>query len=341
MNKNYHALVLFSGGLDSYITAHLLKTLNYQVTLITYKSYFFKANIKTGTHKIQVGEYELKNHVFDISSEFLEVLKKPKFGFGKNLNPCIDCKIFMLKKTKKLLDKFDADFIATGEVLDQRPKSQKKFGLNAIIRDAGVKDVLIRPLSISHLDLSEIEKRAIVNRDEITKIIQIHGRSRKKQLEYAKNNNIKDFSTPSGGCLLTYEEYCRKLKKLLSAGINDPLDMKLLKVGRHYNISKNNYKKLIVGKNQRENIILEEIKGVIQLYIKDFIVPGPISLILSKDDLTTEELENSSQLHIYHSDYKKNKTEVSLTFVFNGKKTDHTILFDKDKAEELKAKKRI
>ncbi len=341
--KNYTGLVLYSGGLDSFIAAHLLKTLGYNIILISFKSHFFRKNTIEGVHKKVIGEFEFDNYVYDVSDEFIEVLKKPSFGYGKNLNPCIDCKIFMLKKAKQLMKEFKADFIATGEVLDQRPKSQKMYGLQNILKQADVKDVLVRPLSIRYLRPNALEEKGIIDRNEIIDIIQIHGRSRTKQIDYAKKHNMTGYSTPSGGCLLTHSEYCRKLKILFDYNINDSLEFDLLTFGRNFNISHPyGYKKLIVGKDEKINNELSEIPEGIKIFVKDFKYPGPISLLIADfDNLTEQELNIIGNIHLHYSDARNTDGEHEITFQLENTQKNVKIDFIYENAKVIVEKYRL
>ena len=178
------------------------------------------------------------------------MLRNPKYGYGKNMNPCIDCKIFMIKKAKKYAKEIGADFIFTGEVLGERPKSQHYPALRIIEEESGLKGKLLRPLSAKLLPETEAEKKGLVNR---AKLLSIQGRSRKPQFQLAKEYGITCYPSPAGGCLLTCEEYSKKLRDLLAHKKRVSMaDVALLRVGRHFRLGKN---KIIVGRNEAENKI--------------------------------------------------------------------------------------
>lgn len=311
--KKITCFVLYSGGLDSMIAAHLMKSLDYEVILLTFRSEFFNRTLEEGEFNINIGEYKFRQLVFDVTFEYLPLLKSPKHGFGKNLNPCIDCKIFFLKKAHKMMDKFNVDFIVTGEVIGQRPKSQKKQPLQCIKKDAGVEDVLIRPLSLKHFPQNEVERKSFIDREKIISIIDIEGRSRKKQIKYAEDNNITDYSSPAGGCLLTHKEYCRKIKPLIDNNIEQDLHFKLLKTGRHFILDKDNFINLVVGKDHHENLFIDSQKTGIVIRLADDIA-GPTSIIILKDKEQTVSDEiyyKALNIHCRYSDIESDNTTLN------------------------------
>ena len=200
--------------------------------------------------------------------EYLDIIRKPKFSRGTALNPCIDCHIFMLKKAKKLAEKNKIEIIATGEVLGERPLSQNKRALKIVEEEAGLKNKLLRPLSAKLLKETIYEKNKDIDR---SKLLDIQGRQRKKQIELAKKYKIS-FPSPGGGCLLCEKEYCKKLKPILNKKINYK-DIKLLSIGRHFLSSS-----IILGRNEKENKILEKQQGI-KLVPRE---PGPTALIKNK-----------------------------------------------------------
>ena len=300
--KKYRCFSLYSGGLDSMVSSHLMKSLGYDVVLLTFRSEFFNKKTVPGKYSVKIGDLEFEQHVIEVTSKYIDVLRNPKFGFGKNMNPCIDCKILFLSIAKSMMEDFDVDFLITGEVIGQRPKSQKSQPLKSIIREADVRDVLIRPLCLSHFPVSKVEEDGIVNRDEIINIISVEGRGRSKQMEYAQKNNITEYSSPGGGCFLTYPDYCKKLRPLINENNRDIIQYKLLKTGRHFNVSQNEdlFKKFIVGKNQIENEFIEGQDNGIIIKLKE-LIPGPVSILLYPS-FTDEEWEIMSSIHLRYSD---------------------------------------
>ncbi len=181
------------------------------------------------------------------------MLRNPKHGYGKNLNPCVDCKIFILKQAKKYAKEIGADFLFTGEVLGERPMSQHGPALKTIAEEAGLKGKLLRPLSAKLMAETVAEKKGLIDRN---KLLSIQGRSRKPQIELAKEYGITMYPSPAGGCLLTCEEYAKKLRDLFEHKKRVTMaDVALLRVGRHFRVGKN---KFIVGRNQAENKFLSD-----------------------------------------------------------------------------------
>lgn len=284
------ALVMFSGGLDSILSVKVLQEQGIEVTGLTCVSYFFddalaqKAAKKLGIKLITV----------DFSDEHLAMIKKPKFGYGKGMNPCIDCHISMLKKAKEI-EGFD--FIATGEVLGERPMSQNKQSLELIKKEVGFD--LLRPLSAKLLDPTEVEKKGLVDRN---KLLDISGRGRKKQMELAKKWGIKEYPSPAGGCLLTDPEFSKKLKMMLVLWPNcEGVDIKLLKYGRHFWEGEN---LIVVGRNKEENEKIKKlsIKGDLLIEPKEF--PGPTILIRSKKKILESSLVKVKELMLKYSKRK-------------------------------------
>lgn len=206
------ALAMISGGLDSILAAKIIKDQGIDVIGICFKSYFFNENNAKRMTK-QIG---IKLEVVDFSKEHFEMVKNPKHGLGKNMNPCIDCHAMMMRYAGELLEKLDADFIITGEVLNQRPMSQNKQALNVVKKESGFADKILRPLCALNLEPTEMEKNGLVDRN---KLLNISGRSRKVQMELAEKYGIKDYPSPAGGCKLTEPNYAIRLKDALTRKI--------------------------------------------------------------------------------------------------------------------------
>ena len=248
-NKNNKILLLFSGGLDSLLVAKLFQKNKLKVTGLVFTSPFFDSQKAEKWAK----KINLPLKIIDISQEFIEILKKPKFGYGQGMNPCLDCKILMLKKAKEILKKENYHFLASGEVLSQRPFSQNYQNLRLIAKAAKVEKILLRPLSGKILQKERVKETPFKNI-----FLSLQGKSRKEQILLAKKLKIKNWPSPSGGCLLTQPEFSLKVKKLLSY-LKKPEkeDFLLLKTGRHF-FEKNLW--IVVGRNQEENLILEKTK---------------------------------------------------------------------------------
>ena len=224
----------------------------------------------------------IKLHIVDVIEEYKDVLLNPKHGYGANINPCLDCKIFMVKKaqTWSFMEEHGFDFIITGEVMGQRPMSQRRATMPIIARESGVEDRLLRPLCAKHLSPTLPEREGWVDRE---KLYDFHGRNRKPQIALARQFGFEDWAQPSGGCcFLTNESYAGKLQDLWDArGERDYEldDIMLLKVGRHIR-PKPNYK-LIIGREEGENNFLEGYRRQF-VSMRSTSHQGPLALIDGK-----------------------------------------------------------
>ena len=273
------AVALISGGLDSILAARLIKEQGIEVIPLNFKIPFCHRdkNFSTAEKSFDTLTWdglESKLISVDIGNEFLRLLDNPAHGFGSNMNPCIDCKILMLRKAKELMPELGAQFVVTGEVLGQRPMSQHRQALDKIAKSAGLEGLVLRPLSAKLLDETIIEKENWVN--PLT-LLNFNGRSRKPQIELAKNFNIKEYAQPAGGCLLTDQEFARRLKDIIKHKELNLDNIDLLKLGRHFRIAPE--AKLVVGRDESEDKRLEELaKDGDWLFYPDEQLAGPTSL---------------------------------------------------------------
>ncbi|RLA91859.1 MAG: tRNA 4-thiouridine(8) synthase ThiI [Deltaproteobacteria bacterium] len=295
------AFGLLSGGLDSILAAKILIDQGIEVVGVSFKTPFFDS-IKGEKAAEMLG---IKLKVVDITEPHIKMLKNPRYGYGSNLNPCIDCHALMLRSAGKLMEKEGGDFLFTGEVLGQRPMSQTRSGLNAVEKISGYKGKILRPLSALKLKETWMEKEKLVDR---TKLYGFTGRSRKPQIELAKKLGILEYPGSAGGCLLTDPRFSERLKDLINHRKDfKPRDLELLKIGRHLRISDNF--KLVVGRNKIEN---EKIMLLIQNDDRWFKVenyPGPIGLVPYGKEMT--DLYLAASICVRYSDANSNK-EVSV-----------------------------
>ncbi|MDS0528288.1 tRNA 4-thiouridine(8) synthase ThiI [Clostridium sp. SHJSY1] len=245
------ALAMMSGGLDSTLAAKLIKDQGIEVIGVCFKSYFFgEENAKRMCKQIGI-----RLEVIDFSEEHFEMVKKPKHGRGKNMNPCVDCHAMMMRYSGEILEKFDADFIITGEVLNQRPMSQNKQALNTVKNESGFGDKILRPLCALNLEPTEMELSGLVDRN---KLLNISGRSRKAQMELAEEWGIKDYPSPAGGCRLTEPNYSLRLKEALDRkGDLSKKEIYLLRFGRHF--LTNSGTKIIVSRTGEEGEAIKKV----------------------------------------------------------------------------------
>jgi len=264
------ALLLFSGGLDSILTAKILQKQKIKITPICFKSYFFDCNLAKKSAK----KLGLNLKVIDFSKEHLKIVRFPKYGRGKGINPCIDCHLLMIEKTKETLEKEKYDFLATGEVLGERPLSQNARALKLIEKEANLENQILRPLSAKLLPETIYEKKGIVKRE---KLLSISGKSRKSQLALAKEFKIKKIPFPAGGCILTDLEYSKKLKELFSKIPDcDGDDCQILTKGRIFWEGSN---LIVVARNEKECKEIEKLKKKKDLILEPENFSGPTVLI--------------------------------------------------------------
>ncbi len=273
------AIALISGGLDSILAAKLVNGLGVEVIPLNFKIPFChrdKSFAEGRQDIIKQAEEGLgmKIKSMDISEDFLMMLKNPRYGFGANMNPCIDCKILMLSRAKGLLNELDAEFVITGEVLGQRPMSQHRQALEIIEKKSGLEGLVLRPLSAKLLDETIPEKEGWVSRD---KLLDFSGRSRRPQMELARDLGIEKYPNSGGGCLLTDPGFSLRMKDLVSCRAVDMENVLLLKIGRHFRLGPE--AKLVVGRDEKEN---EELISLARkgdyLFMPDEKLAGPTSL---------------------------------------------------------------
>lgn len=271
------ALLLFSEGLDSLLSGLILKEQKINVIAVKFITPFFgwkyKEDPTSFYKKIEQFNFD-KGILIDITEEYLEMLKNPQYGYGDYANPCIDCKILMFKKAKELMSHLKADFIATGEVLGQRPMSQNKNTLYLIEEKSGLKGFLLRPLSAKLLPLSQPELKGLVERE---KFLDIRGRKRNVQLELAKKFHIEEIPPPAGGCLLTDPQIGGRILTIIKE--KRPLNYltsQLLILGRHFLEEK---MWIVLGRNQKENERIRKMVGeVYKTYTLN--VPAPTAVVI-------------------------------------------------------------
>lgn len=269
------ALVLLSGGLDSTLAVKVLMEQGIEVVGINFFSYF------TNPSKAREAAAELGIKLIEVelSDRHLAMVKNPQYGYGKNMNPCIDCHGFMLREAKRVLLKEKFDFLATGEILGQRPMSQNKDSLEVVSKISGTEEIVLRPLSAKLIAETEMEKKGLVNRE---KLLAISGRTRNEQLELAKKYNLKAYDSPAGGCLLTDPEFSQRLLKLFSYWPDcDGNDVQLLKNGRTYWLETKNKDKalIIVARDRKESEALAKLAKTGDIIIELIDETGPTTLI--------------------------------------------------------------
>jgi len=263
----YSAIALFSGGLDSLIAVKWMQSRGYRV----YPVYFLTPYMPIARALASARANGIDLIVRDISQQHLAMMKNPDLLFGKHMNPCIDCHALMFRIAGEMLSELDAHYLVSGEVLGQRPMSQRKDAMNRVGTLSGFKDLLVRPLSQMHLKDSLPIREGWIDREDM---LNISGRGRYRQFELAKELGIIDYPAPAGGCLLTDKNYSLRLKDLMLHDQLDPQSLELLKYGRHFRLSPKT--KLIIGRDEAENCILEELKPDNKIIAEDFM--GPLGI---------------------------------------------------------------
>lgn len=265
------AIGLFSGGLDSILAFKVIAEQGINVTGITFETPFFGASKARITAEI----LGLPLVVLDITDEHIRMLLAPRYGYGRNMNPCIDCHTLMVKIAGERMEKEGADFIFTGEVLGERPMSQGKQSLHIVAKNSGYPDRLLRPLSAKLLPETEPEISGKVDR---SRLLDIQGRGRKRQMAMAAHYGITSYPPPAGGCLLTDPVFSHRLRDLFKHHPGCRIrDIELLKVGRHFRLD--NATKAVVGRNASDNETIERLAQDNDAVIRIDSYPGPTVLI--------------------------------------------------------------
>ena len=291
------AIGLLSGGLDSTLAVRMMLEQGIEVIALNFTSPFCTCTSKGCKHEATrvAQEFDVQIKIISHADEFMKVVRNPKHGYGKNMNPCIDCRILMMRKAKEYMEEIGATFIFTGEVLGQRPMSQRMVVMKLIEKEAGLEGLVLRPLSAKHFKATVPEKNGLVERE---KLLNVSGRSRKPQMELADKYDIKDYHCPAGGCLLTSKEFSNKVRDLLEHKKNVvSKDLSLLRVGRHFRYGRN---KIIVGRNENENKVLLSLKQKTDYVFEVPDCGSPITLL--QGDKNRNAIETAASLTARYSD---------------------------------------
>jgi tRNA-specific 2-thiouridylase len=311
------ALSLFSGGLDSLLAIKLVQEAGIEVEAVHFILPIVDedAEIKV-RHEMQdlADQLGVKVHFIRLSEDYLRILENPKYGYGKGMNPCLDCHIFFITRAKELMNELNADFLVTGEVVGQRPKSQHLGAFPKIDRDTGMEGLIVRPLSARVLPKTIPEEKAWISLDHCP---SIQGRQRIVQMDLARRYGLR-FQPPGGGCPLTYKEFGNKVADMLQ--YNKPLPlypMRLLGMGRHFRLPDGG--KIILGRNQEENLkilhyfLRHRRKDHLAIF-KDTQAPGPIGLGLNLAN--QKDLEVAARICTRYCDLP-DQTETKVRFLFS------------------------
>lgn len=296
-SKKPCALVVFSGGLDSILAVKILEAAGCEVAAFTFESPFF------GSEKAKTAAKNLGIKIFieDFSKTILSLVKSPPHGFGKNLNPCLDCHAAMFRRADEFAAKNNFQILASGEVLGQRPFSQNREALTRVVKISGVE--ILRPLSAKNLPETSFEKSGLVDRK---KLFDFSGRSRRPQILLAKKFGVRDFPSPAGGCLLTESGFTQKLKILLDRDSRASIDdVRLLKIGRFFEFGEKSF--ALIGRDFAENKKLEALENskIFLIKMRDFVGPTALVKIKKPDDFDQIFPLVATKIKNYGRDSKK------------------------------------
>ena len=299
------ALALFSGGLDSMLAIKLMTMQGIEVTAINMNIGFGSTKSKADLMRTRAKMAGATFEVIDTREEYIQkILFDPKHGYGKHFNPCIDCHGFMFRTAKALLPHFGADFIVTGEVIGQRPMSQRIEAINAVTKLAEDEDGLIlRPLCAKLMKETKPEREGWVDRE---KLLNISGRGRDRQIELAAEFGFEDYESPGGGCLLTLEAFSNKIGDFIKHDTFEVQDIDLLKFGRHLRLPDG--AKLVIGRNQDDNEELLKLNNSKFSYVDLGDLPGPVSLLDNNASDADRDLAIELILTYAKTEFGKNYT---------------------------------
>lgn len=293
------ALALLSGGLDSTLAIKIVQDAGIDVVALNFTSPFCRCGGAKGcghAASYMAEKLGVRLIIKGCGEEYLRIVERPRFGYGRHLNPCLDCRIYKFKEAKKMLPELGASFIVTGEVLGQRPNSQRRDAMAIIDRESGLRGMVLRPLSAAHLEPTIPEVEGWIDR---SRLLGIKGRSRKIQMALAEEYGISDYPCPAGGCLLADEGFAAKVRDLIDHGI--PLStgaIARLKVGRHFRLGER--AKGIVGKNREDNARLEALARPDDWLLTISGFQGPLSM--GEGELSPADLQTLARLAARYSD---------------------------------------
>lgn len=281
------AICLLSGGLDSSLAARLMQEQGIEVLAVTFVAPFLHSSKETGGSRAEAVAralgIELK--MIHLGEDYLEVIRRPRHGYGSNVNPCIDCRIYMLRRAKEIMEQQGASFVVTGEVLGQRPMSQRADTMRKVEMESGLEGLLLRPLSAQLLSPTIPEERGWVRREDL---LAISGRSRKELIRLAEEKGVTGYSSPGGGCLLTDPNFALRVRDLIEHKDLTLHNVGLLKVGRHFRLPLGS--KLIVGRNEGDNKSLLSLAEASDTVLSAASCRGPTAVLRGEGASREQEL---------------------------------------------------
>lgn len=329
------AISLLSGGLDSILATRLIMEQGIEVQGLNFMTVFCNCTQKNSS--CQAGSAAAKTlgiplKIMEVSQEYFSVIKNPKHGYGRNLNPCLDCRIFMFKKAGAYMQECGASFIVTGEVLGERPMSQRSDAMRIIEKESGLEGMIVRPLCAGLMKPSRAEEQGLVDRN---KFLSISGRSRKPQIQLARDFGINDYPCPAGGCLLTDKEFANRMRDLMKHEPDLPLvSVRLLRCGRHFRLS--SQAKLIVGRDEKENSRLEALAGEGDIIFQTPAVAGPLAV--GRGIFANGHIETAARIVGRYSDAGENQP-LEVSYCRKAEQAPRTVsvaAFSKEEADRFR-----
>ncbi|MDG6938786.1 MAG: tRNA (5-methylaminomethyl-2-thiouridylate)-methyltransferase [Nitrososphaerota archaeon] len=330
------ALVMLSGGLDSTLALATMKELGVETLALSFKTPFCNFDCGGGACAGDVSDVArrmgVKWRAEELGEEYVEMVRKPKHGYGSGMNPCIDCRIMMFRRAKEVMGEVGADFMVTGEVVGQRPMSQNPKALETIEKESGLKGKILRPLSARLLPPTDAETEGMVDRRRLK---AISGRSRKEQISLAAEFGLKKYPNAGGGCVLTEKGFASRLRDLFQHSEKPGMrEIRLLGVGRHFRLSDSC--KLVVGRDMVENREISSLAepGETLMAVQDYV--GPVCLLVGQHG---EEGGTAAGICVRYSDAPKDR-EVTVRLFDKDEKLLGTVVASA-LAEERYAKYRL
>ncbi len=301
-SSSIKAVGLLSGGLDSTLAVKMITDQGVDVFVLNLVTPFCTCTRKGCKHEAsRVAElFNVPIKIISAGKRYIDMIKSPKHGYGSNMNPCIDCRIFLFQEAKKYMEEIGAKFIFTGEVLGQRPMSQHKKALNLIEKESKTEGLVVRPLSAKLLSPTIPEEKKWIDRE---KLLSIQGRRRIPQMELAKDLGINDYPCPAGGCRLTDHGFAERLKESFEYDEDTIKDIRLLRYGRHFRLDSG--AKVIVGRNKEENKILEGFFGKDDILLEVINIGSPVVLLRKSNH--NNDLRETAILCVHFSDITEDR----------------------------------
>ena len=328
---NTKAIALLSGGLDSTLAVKLVLEQGIEVEALNFVTPFCQCNRQGRCEALHVANrFGFPCQTITVTDEFFELIRHPKYGYGSGMNPCLDCRILMFSKARQRMAETGADFVFTGEVVGERPMSQRRDAMRIIERESGLDRRLLRPLCAKLLPPTIPEGEGLVDRE---KLLAISGRSRKPQMALAKEHGIDDYPCPAGGCLLTDPGFARRMRDLVQHSPSFDLhDVNLLKVGRHFRLSPT--VKAVVGRNQDENQRIVVLARFDDLLFEVQNWGSPVTLL--RGELSDEEISLAAAITVRYSDAPRSAAVNYGTAYDALSETEHATPLSKDTLHRLR-----